>query len=76
MSKMKRFLAGLTVAAALAVPFQALASGEGSGITPDAALKKLMDGNARFMKDDKEYMITFRTSFTNFIFRTSFTFVL
>lgn len=54
--KMKRFFAGLTVVAALAVPFQVFASGEGAGITPDEALKKLMDGNARFMKDDKEYI--------------------
>lgn len=54
--KMKRFFAGLTVAVALAVPFQVFASGEGAGITPDEALKKLMDGNARFMKDDKEYI--------------------
>lgn len=54
--KMKRFFACLTVVAALAVPFQVFASGEGGGITPDEALKKLMDGNARFMKDDKEYI--------------------
>lgn len=54
--KMNRFIAGLTIAVALAVPFQAFASGEGAGITPDEALKKLMDGNARFMKDDKEYV--------------------
>lgn len=54
--KMKRFFAGLTVVAALAVPFQVFASGEGAGITPDEALKKLMEGNARFMKDDKEYI--------------------
>ncbi|MDO8446112.1 MAG: carbonic anhydrase [Deltaproteobacteria bacterium] len=53
--KMKRFLAGLTVAAALTVPFQAFA-GEGSVVTGDEALKKLLEGNARFMKDDKEYV--------------------
>ncbi len=54
---MKRFLTGLAIAASLTlVVGQAFASGEGAGITPDAALKKLMDGNARFMKDDKEYI--------------------
>lgn len=57
MSKMKRFFAGLAIAASLAVPFgQAFASGEGAGVTPDEALKKLLDGNARFMKEDKEYI--------------------
>ena len=57
MLKMKRFLAGLAIAAAFTLSFgQAFASGEGSGITPDEALKKLMGGNARFMKDDKEYI--------------------
>ena len=57
MSKMNRFFAGIAVVVSLAVPFsQALAAGDGSGLTPDQALKKLMDGNARFMKDDKEYI--------------------
>lgn len=57
MLKVKRFLAGLAIAASLTlVVGQAFASGEGAGITPDGALKKLMDGNARFMKDDKEYL--------------------
>ena len=57
MLRMKRFLAGLAIAVSLTlVVGQAFASGEGSGVTPDEALKKLMDGNARFMKDDKEYL--------------------
>lgn len=57
MLKMKRFLAGVAIAASLTLAAgQSFASGEGPGVTPDEALKKLMDGNARFMKDDKEYI--------------------
>lgn len=54
---MKKFMATLSVAAFLAaMPVSLLASGSaGSNITGDDALKKLVDGNARFMKDDTAY---------------------
>ncbi len=50
MLKMKRFVSGLAVAAALTMPFTVFASGDGPGVTPDEALKKLMDGNKRFVE--------------------------
>lgn len=54
MLKIKRFLAGLTITAALVLPFQAFALVESTGITADQALTMLMDGNKRFVEGKQE----------------------
>src|SRR4030067_3693685 len=55
MLRMKRFLAGLSIAAVFTLSFgEAFALREGAGVSADEALKMLIDGNARFVSGKQE----------------------
>lgn len=55
MLRAKRFLVSLVAVMLFVMPFsQSFASSEKSGVSPDAAMKMLVDGNARFVEGKAE----------------------